>query len=115
MANYSAVRAAQRNDDADALRAAMHVAFEDQLVQKIIEKLPRDRNPRGRRPRSTGSSRLVVVEGVERQPLNFARDFELANQLGYGLVHLAVGELPGGGRHGARAPCITRQECPSTD
>ena len=39
MANYPDVRAAQRNDDADALRAAMHVAFEDQLVQKIMPKL----------------------------------------------------------------------------
>ena len=85
MANYPAVRAAQRNDDADALRAAMHVAFEDQLVQKIMPKL------RGIETRGATKTlcldrieSLVVVEGVGGQPFNLARDFELANQLGYG-------------------------------
>ena len=85
MANYPAVRAAQRNDDEDALRAAMHVAFEDQLVQKIMPKL------RGIETRGATKTlcldrieSLVVVEGVGGQPFNLARDFELANQLGYG-------------------------------
>lgn len=85
MANYPAVRAAQRNDDADALRAAMHVAFEDQLVQKIMPKL------RGIETRGATKTlcldrieSLVVVEGVGGQPFNLARDFEFANQLGYG-------------------------------
>ena len=85
MANYPAVRAAQRNDDEDALRAAMHVAFEDQLVQKIMPKL------RGIETRGATKTlcldrieSLVVVEGVGGQPFNLARDFEFANQLGYG-------------------------------
>ena len=39
MANYPDVRAAQRAKDKHLLAKAMHIAFEDQLVQKVMPKL----------------------------------------------------------------------------
>lgn len=85
MANYPTVLAAQRGGDEDALRDAMHIAFEDQLVQKIMPKL------RGIDTRGTTRTQcldqiesLVVAEGVDGRSFNLQKDFELANQLGYG-------------------------------
>ncbi|MDQ0375993.1 hypothetical protein [Cellulomonas humilata] len=85
MANYPTVLAAQRSGDEDALGDAMHVAFEDQLVQKIMPKL-RGIDTRGatRTDCLDRIESLVVSEGVGGRTFNLARDFKLANQLGYG-------------------------------
>ncbi len=102
MANYPAVRAAQRNDDADALRAAMHVAFEDQLVQKIMPKL-RGIDTRGA-TKTLCLDRiesLVVVEGVGGTAVQPRAGLRARQPARIRPVHLAVGELPGGGRHRA--------------
>ena len=85
MANYPDVRAAQNAGDKDTLDKALHTAFEDQLVQKVMPKL------RGidTRPGKSKSDCLVKIlaqinAGIGGNPFSLASDFELACELGHG-------------------------------
>lgn len=84
MANYPDVRAAQKAADKDALGKALHVSFEDQLVQKVMPKL------RGIDTRGKGKTECLdkilgqITTGIGGNPFNLAEDFHLACELGYG-------------------------------
>lgn len=84
MANYPDVRAALTANDKDALRKALHVSFEDQLVQKVMPKL------RGIDTRGKGRTECLdkilskLNTGIGGNPFNLAEDFDLACELGYG-------------------------------
>jgi hypothetical protein len=84
MANYPDVRAAQRISDKDALAKAMHIAFEDQLVQKIMPKL-RGIDTRGKsKTECLDKVRGQIVAGIDGNSFNLAGDFDIACELGYG-------------------------------
>lgn len=80
MANYPDVLEAQRNNDDASLGKAMKVAFEDQLVQKVMPKL------RGIETR--GKSKLDCLDKIRTQLVNddynIVEDFNLACEFGYG-------------------------------
>lgn len=84
MANYPDVRAAQKTGDRNKLGSALHVAFEDQLVQKLMPKL------RGIDTRGTSLTdclekiRDQINVGIDGNPFHLEKDFELACELGYG-------------------------------
>ena len=82
MANYPDVRAA--GDDRKKKSEAMHVAFEDQLVQKVMPKL-RGIDTRGKsRDDCLDKIRGQLLTGIGRKPFNLTEDFDLALELGYG-------------------------------
>lgn len=82
MANYPDVRAA--GQDSSALTRAMHIAFEDQLVQKVMPKL-RGIDTRGRsKDECLDKIRDQLVQGVGGMGLNLTDDFDLAMKLGDG-------------------------------
>ena len=82
MANYPDVRAAE--NDPSRLAKAMHVAFEDQLVQKVMPKL-RGIDTRGRsKDECLDKIRGQLVNGIGGNGFNLAEDFDLAMDLGYG-------------------------------
>jgi len=84
MANYPDVRAAKKENDKTKLDAAMHVAFEDQLVQKVMPKL-RGIDTRGESQTSClDKIRAQLNAGIDGNPFNLDEDFELARKLGYG-------------------------------
>lgn len=84
MANYPDVRAAQRSAGKDALAKAMHIAFEDQLVQKIMPKL-RGIDTRGKsKTECLDKIRGQIVAGIGGQAFSLTEDFDLACELGYG-------------------------------
>lgn len=80
MANYPEVLEAQRNNDDAGLVKAMKVAFEDQLVQKVMPKL------RGIETR--GKSKSDCLDKIRIQLVNddytIIDDFDLACEFGYG-------------------------------
>lgn len=80
MSNYPDVLEAQRNNDDAGLGKAMKVAFEDQLVQKVMPKL------RGIETR--GKSKSDCLDKVRTQLVNedytIIEDFDLACEFGYG-------------------------------
>ena len=80
MANYPDVMEAQKNNDDDHLAKAMKVAFEDQLVQKVMPKL------RGIETR--GKSKSDCLDKIRTQLVNndytIIDDFDLACEFGYG-------------------------------
>ncbi|HEJ2449057.1 TPA: chromosome partitioning protein ParA [Vibrio cholerae] len=80
MANYPDVLEAQRNKDDPSLVKAMKVAFEDQLVQKVMPKL------RGIETR--GKSKSDCLDKIRTQLVNheynIVEDFDLACEFGYG-------------------------------
>jgi 5-methylcytosine-specific restriction endonuclease McrBC GTP-binding regulatory subunit McrB len=100
MSNYPDVLEAQRNPDDDKLARAMKIAFEDQLVQKVMPKL------RGIETRGTSKSDCLdkieaqIKEGIKEykkkdgticKPLPAAQgefsigeDYKLAYEMGYG-------------------------------
>lgn len=81
MANYPEVIAA---DDSTKKAQAMHVAFEDQLVQKVMPKL-RGIDTRGRsKTECLDKIRNQLVAGISGNGFNLDKDFELAEELGYG-------------------------------
>jgi len=81
MANYPDVRAAV--DDSSKKRA-MHIAFEDQLVQKVMPKL-RGIDTRGKsRVECLDKIREQIVRGIDGTSFNLSEDFDLATELGYG-------------------------------
>jgi len=85
MANHPDVRFAQNkeNKDKEALAKALHTAFEDQLVQKVMPKL-RGIDTRG----DSRSKCLDVIRGYLSKGVgggfNLERDFDRACDLGYG-------------------------------
>lgn len=82
MANYPDVRAA--GDDSTKKARAMHVAFEDQLVQKVMPKL-RGIDTRGKsKDECLDKIRGQLVAGIGGNGFNLAEDFDLATELGYG-------------------------------
>jgi hypothetical protein len=84
MANYPDVRAARLADDKDALAKALHIAFEDQIVQKVMPKL--------RGIDTVGKSKTECLDkilgqintGLGGNRFNLAEDFKLACDLGHG-------------------------------
>lgn len=84
IANYPLVIAAQRNcqpgECTDELKAAMHQAFEDQLVQKVMPKL--------RGIETSGPTRTKCLDKIqallESQKFNLGTDFSRACSIGYG-------------------------------
>lgn len=80
MSNYPDVLEAQRNPNDDKLARAMKVAFEDQLVQKIMPKL------RGIETR--GKSKTDCLDKIRTQLVDddyaIVEDFDLACEFGYG-------------------------------
>ncbi len=80
MSNYPDVLEAQRNNDDEGLKKAMKVAFEDQLVQKVMPKL------RGIETR--GNSKSDCLDKIRTQLVNddytIIEDFDLACEFGYG-------------------------------
>lgn len=81
MANYPDVREAI--DDGSKKRA-MHIAFEDQLVQKVMPKL-RGIDTRGKsRVECLDKIREQIVRGIDGTSFNLSEDFDLATELGYG-------------------------------
>lgn len=81
MANYPDVRSAQGED---ARAKAMHIAFEDQLVQKVMPKL-RGIDTRGKsKTECLDKIRGLIVTGVGGNSFNLTEDFDLACDLGYG-------------------------------
>jgi len=80
MANYPDVLEAQRNNDDTALEKSMKIAFEDQLVQKVMPKL------RGIETR--GKSKTECLDKIRTQLVNgnysIVEDFDLAQEFGYG-------------------------------
>ena len=83
IANYPEVIAAKRYADGqltDVLRKAMHIAFEDQIVQKVMPKL------RGIDTRGLALEKCLnpIKQILIDENLNLENDFEKAMQLGYG-------------------------------
>jgi hypothetical protein len=82
MANHPDVRAA--GDDKSRKAQAMHIAFEDQLVQKVMPKL-RGIDTRGKtRDECLDRIRGQLVTGIGGNGFELAEDFDLAMELGYG-------------------------------
>lgn len=85
MANYPDVRAAQKADDKGALKEALHIAFEDQLVQKVMPKLRGiDTLERSEGGKCLAKIRDQIRRGIDDKPFNLDADFDLACRLGYG-------------------------------
>ncbi len=82
MASYPEVRLSER--DSKERARAMHIAFEDQIVQKIMPKL------RGIDTAGESEKKCIIpiknllLKGVKDVPFNLDKDFELARRLGYG-------------------------------
>ena len=84
MANYPDVRAAQQAQNKDELSKALHTAFEDQLVQKVMPKL-RGIDTRGTSRTECLDKILAQINiGIGGNSFNLAEDFNLACELGYG-------------------------------
>lgn len=84
MANYPDVRTAQKEQNQDAIARALHIAFEDQLVQKVIPKL-RGIDTRGKsKDECLNKIRAQINKGIGGNGFNLAEDFDLACELGYG-------------------------------
>lgn len=87
MANYPDVRVAVREgkNDETGLKNALHVAFEDQLVQKVMPKL-RGIDCRGdSKSQCLDKIRELLTIGVNGGDFKLlVRDFDLAQKLGYG-------------------------------
>jgi len=82
MANYPDVRAAEKNSE--ERKRAMHTAFEDQLVQKVMPKL-RGIDTRGKsKTECLDSIRAQIVAGIGGRRFHLDEDFDLACELGYG-------------------------------
>lgn len=84
MANYPEVRAAKNDKSPSRLADAMHTAFEDQLVQKVMPKL-RGIDTRGKsKTECLDKIRNQLVNGIDGRPFNLTEDFDIACELGYG-------------------------------
>lgn len=85
MANYPDVRAALTAGGESEIKEAMHIAFEDQLVQKIMPKL-RGIDTRGKsKTECLDEIRKQLATGGMLEPFeNLLGDFDLACELGHG-------------------------------
>lgn len=84
MANYPEVRAAKNGKSPSRLADAMHTAFEDQLVQKVMPKL-RGIDTRGKsKTECLDKIRNQLVNGIGGRSFNLTEDFDIACELGYG-------------------------------
>lgn len=84
MANYPDVRAAKDEGHKDARNKALHAAFEDQLVQKVMPKL-RGIDTRGKcKTECLDVIRGQINSGIGGNAFNLADDFEIACDLGHG-------------------------------
>lgn len=84
MANYPDVCAAQKANDKGAIARALHVAFEDQLVQKVMPKL-RGIDTRGKSKTECLDKILAQINaGIGGNPFNLVEDFDLSCELGHG-------------------------------
>lgn len=82
MSNHPLVLAA--SDDKEAKGEAMHEAFEDQLVQKVMPKL-RGIDTRGKsRTECLDKIREQIITGIDGEGFNLVEDFDLSCELGYG-------------------------------
>jgi hypothetical protein len=82
MSNYPSVISAV--EDKRAKAEAMHIAFEDQLVQKVMPKL-RGIDTRGKsRTDCLDRIREQIITGVNGTPFDLVEDFDLSCELGYG-------------------------------
>lgn len=82
MANHPDVLAA--GDDEARRSSAMHLAFEDQLVQKVMPKF-RGIDTRGRaKTECLDKIKGQLNAGIADRGFNLTEDFELAMELGYG-------------------------------
>ena len=82
MSNYPLVIDA--GEDKSAKAEAMHIAFEDQLVQKVMPKL-RGIDTRGKsRTDCLDRIREQIITGVNGTPFDLVEDFDLSCELGYG-------------------------------
>lgn len=77
MANHPAVLAAQRANDEHALKREMHLAFEDQLVLKVMPKL---RGIETRGSKCLEKIRAQIIAGG----YGILDDFDRATRIGYG-------------------------------
>jgi hypothetical protein len=81
---YPEVRSAYEQIDEIALGKALHVAFEDQLVQKVMPKL-RGIDTVGKGRTDCLDKILAQINGgIGGEPFNLADDFNLSCELGYG-------------------------------
>lgn len=84
IANYPDVRAAAKDGDTADLARAMHIAFEDQIVQKIMPKL-RGIDTRGKsKTDCLDVIKGLLLKGVNGTSFNLDDDFNAACELGYG-------------------------------
>ena len=84
MANYPDVRAILKDGgDESELREKMHVAFEDQLVQKVMPKL-RGIDTRGSSSKCLDDILDQLNKGIDGKPFKLENDFLLARNLGHG-------------------------------
>lgn len=84
MANYPDVRVALAEKDEPSTDKAMHIAFEDQLVQKVMPKL-RGIDTRGKsKTECLDKIRGQIVAGINGNSFDLAEDFDIACELGYG-------------------------------
>ncbi len=82
MSNYPNVLASE--GDKARRNQAMHTAFEDQLVQKVMPKL-RGIDTRGKsKSECLDKIRAQLTVGVNGQEFNLVEDFDLSCELGYG-------------------------------
>lgn len=83
LSNHPDVQECIKNGEDTKLAEAMHFAFEDQLVQKVMPKI-RGIETRGRaKEKCLDEIRGLLAEGVEK-PFDLDRDFEIASTQGYG-------------------------------
>lgn len=81
MSNYPDVLAAE---DRTARHEAMHFAFEDQLVQKVMPKL-RGIDTRGKtKTECLDKIREQLVTGIDGEGFDLTEDFDQSCELGYG-------------------------------
>ena len=80
LANYPDVLEAQRTNDESQLAKSMRIAFEDQLVQKVMPKL------RGIETRGRGKSDCLdkIESQLVDEDYSIVEDFNLACEFGYG-------------------------------
>lgn len=88
MANYPNVRVikSKPRDEQDSreLGKYLHMAFEDQLVQKVMPKL-RGIDTRGdSKTKCLDKIRGLIVSGINDNGFNLVEDFDLSCELGYG-------------------------------
>ena len=82
MSNHPEVLAA--GDDKRAKSMAMHTAFEDQLVQKVMPKL-RGIDTRGKsKTECLDKIREQLITGIDGEGFNLTEDFDQSCELGYG-------------------------------